>query len=102
MRLHPFEIDSQPVRVPSVHVPFYAGRDWRQERAGSLRSLNQLAAAVGLRLWEDFIAERVSESTWLHVELDHAGQLHATYPPASPVSPCRLCALMRLSEDASS
>jgi molybdopterin/thiamine biosynthesis adenylyltransferase len=77
---------------------FYAGRDWRQERAGSLRSLNQLAVAVALRMWEDFIAWRAEGSTWVHLEFDGAGRMTVAYPPiASPV-PCRLCPLLALGE----
>jgi len=68
-------------------------RDWRAERAGSLRSLNQLAAAVALRLWEDLVAERVRSSTWLHVEFDHAGRLSVTDRTAPRSGTCRLCGL---------
>jgi hypothetical protein len=76
-----------------------AGRDWRVERAGSLRSLNQLAASVALRLWEDFVAERVPESTWVHLEFDPAGRLDVAYRPAPPPTPCRLCGLIGLGDD---
>lgn len=36
--------------------------DWRRQRAGSLRSLNPIAAHLGLRLLEDLVAERVDGS----------------------------------------
>jgi hypothetical protein len=77
---------------------FYAHRDWRQERNGSLRSLNHLATALALRLWEDFVAQRLPGSTWLHAEFDSAGQLALTYPP-SAVSPCQLCSLLGRGEE---
>jgi hypothetical protein len=78
---------------------FYAERDWRQERAGSLRSLNQLAAALALRLWEDFITERVTGSTWIHAEFDQVGRMNVAYPPLTPTSPCSLCMLLGLGEE---
>lgn len=77
----------------------YQGRDWRQERAGSLRSLNQFAVALGLRLWEDFMAERVMGSTWMHMEYDRAGRLNVVYPSLTPRGPCPLCSLLGLGEE---
>jgi hypothetical protein len=74
----------------------YSSRDWRRERAGSLYSLNHLAVSLALRLWEDFLSERVQTSTWIHVEFDDAGRLTVTYPTNSPThqsTNCRLCAL---------
>ena len=74
---------------------FYADRDWRQERAGSLASLNGCAATVALRLLEDLVAERVQESTWVHIEFDASGRLNISYPSLpSDRSHCRLCGLM--------
>ncbi len=70
----------------------YARRDWRQERAGSLPSLNQFGTALALRLWEDFVAERVAGSTWVHAEFDPSGRLSVSQPTPAP-GPCRLCAL---------
>ncbi len=67
-------------------------RDWRAERAGSLRSLNQLAASVAARLWEDFIVERVSESTWARIEIDPAGRIDVSYPRPAPIPlSCPVC-----------
>jgi len=77
----------------------YAGRDWRQERAGSLGSLNQLAVLLGLRLWEDFVAERITASTWAHVEFDQSGRLSVAYPPLTTGVHCPLCPLQGLGEE---
>ncbi len=49
--------------------------NWRRERAGSLLSLNQVAVGLGLRLWENLVAERQRGSTWLRLEFDREGQL---------------------------
>jgi hypothetical protein len=62
---------------------------------GSLRSLNHLAAALALRLWEEFVAERVGGSAGLHAEFDQAGRLGVT-SPAFPGLSCRLCPLLGL------
>ncbi len=69
-------------------------REWNQQRAGSLRSLNQLAAALGVQLLQDLVAERIQASTWAHVEFDNAGRLTLNYPPApqpTDVPTCALC-----------
>jgi len=80
---------------------FYAGRNWRAERAGSLHSLNQLAASVAVRLLEDTVGERVGGSTWAHMEFDDRGRLSVTYPlPGTATGePCPLCALSGRGED---
>lgn len=49
--------------------------DWNRQRAGSLRSLNQLAAALGVQMLQDLVAERIQASTWAHLEFDNAGRL---------------------------
>lgn len=54
-------------------------RDWSRERAGSLASLNHLAAAAGLRMLEDLVAERLTESVWLRLEFDPRGRLSTRY-----------------------
>jgi hypothetical protein len=66
---------------------------WHEERAGSLRSLNQVAAHLGLRLLEDLVGERVQHSTWLHLEFDSHGlpSSRVVAPPENPACPlCRL------------
>ena len=83
-----------------VEQRFYESRDWRQERTGSLRSLNQLAASLAARLWEDFIGERVPTSVWQHVEFDSSGQLSTTQPTPRPQLDCPLCRLAGLGAEA--
>jgi hypothetical protein len=72
---------------------FYAQRNWREERAGSLASLNHLAVSLALRLLEDFIGERVRESKWIRVEFDETGIPSISLPTVSRRSVCRHCAL---------
>jgi hypothetical protein len=80
---------------------FYAGREWHRERAGSLSSLNESAIGLGLRLIEDFVAERIRESTWIHLEFDPEGRSRITYPrPAQPngQNVCEICRLSGMGE----
>ncbi|MGA2796268.1 MAG: ThiF family adenylyltransferase [Thermoguttaceae bacterium] len=70
---------------------FYIHRDWRHERAGSLRSLNHLAASLAMRLLEDFVGERVTSSIWLHVEYDPDGRLSLWQRPPTLTEHCPLC-----------
>jgi hypothetical protein len=69
----------------------YGERVWNLERAGSLRSLNQLAAATAARLWEDFMAERIQQSSWCRIEFDPFGKMHVSEPTFDGRRNCRLC-----------
>jgi hypothetical protein len=85
--------------TPGAERSVLNDRDWRAERAGSLRSLNGIAAAIAQRLWEDLIADRVRASTWLRIEYDAAGRPSITEPmPPRPVA-CRLCDLLCRGDD---
>jgi len=73
--------------------PVAVGADWRRQRAGSLRTLNQLAAALGVQMLQDLVAERVSATTWAQVECDEVGKLEVSYPAERRQSEQRACAL---------
>jgi len=65
---------------------------WRQERAGSLRSLNQAATAAGLRLVEDLFIGRVRDSRWVRLEWSDDGRITAREPEPGPRrTDCPLC-----------
>ncbi|TVR62687.1 MAG: ThiF family adenylyltransferase [Candidatus Competibacteraceae bacterium] len=69
-----------------------APADWRARRAGSLRSLNQIAAHLGVGMIEDLAAERLDHSQWLR--LRYAGALPGIEPlTADPDPECPICAL---------
>jgi len=53
---------------------------WHNQRAGSLRSLNQIAAGLGIRLLEDLLVSRVTESVWTRIEFG---------PNGTPILPLR-------------
>jgi hypothetical protein len=77
----------------------HAVRDWRDERAGSLRSLNQIAVGLGLRLLEDLYAGRVNGSRWVRLSIDAGGTPTIMPMPAPTVRrSCPLCALRGLGD----
>ncbi|MBI3968816.1 MAG: ThiF family adenylyltransferase [Chloroflexi bacterium] len=78
--------------VPSP-VPWSHQMAGGLRRSGSLRSLNLVVVGLALRLLEDFIAGRVVESRWEHVEFDARGvpSLELRTLPLDPR--CPLCAL---------
>lgn len=82
------------LRDPGKEREFLRTRDWTRERQGSLRSLNLMAIALALRLFEDWAAGHIGESRWLHAEWDNVGALTLTAPAAenSALTPCA-CAL---------
>jgi len=78
--LHPRPLEAQP--------------GWHMQRAGSLRTLNQLAAALGIQLLQDLVVERVQTSLWAHATVDPHGRVQVQYPSpprAAGATPCRLC-----------
>jgi ThiF family len=86
------------LRSADAEAVAFPGGDWRRQRAGSLRSLNQVASSLALRLWEDFVGERLTSGLWLHVEIDAAGRLSARYPTPQGWA-CPLCRLAGSGED---
>jgi hypothetical protein len=98
--------DPEPARRVLLSVEaeeaFHGGRDWRLERAGSLASLNQLAAAIGLRLIEDLVGEHLRTSAWVHVEFTPQGRLEVRQSEGEPWGrpSCAVCSLAGAGEDA--
>jgi hypothetical protein len=76
---------------------------WRTRRAGSLRSLNMLAASLALRMIEDFVAERIVGSLWARLDYDENGVLSVSYPAWERdrgEAACELCARSGEGDDA--
>jgi hypothetical protein len=67
--------------------------DFHNQRLGSLRSLNGLAASLGLTLLEQFLSGRLGESTWLQVDVAATGVPQLTHRVPPPAPACPLCAL---------
>ena len=75
---------------------------WHEQRAGSLRSLNQIAAHLALRQIEDLVAGRLDGSHWTRIEIDPRGVPRIDRPapaPAPAEGPCALCARAGRGED---
>ncbi|MFQ5859850.1 MAG: hypothetical protein ACE5LU_30005, partial [Anaerolineae bacterium] len=66
-------------------------RRWNEERAGSLRSLNAIAAHIGVRLLEDLVAGRVTQSVWHRFEVDERGIPRLRSVSSSRRPACPLC-----------
>jgi hypothetical protein len=75
-------------------MPTRPHRPWHAERAGSRRSLNAVAAHLGIRLLEDCLAGRLTQSVWLRLEIDAQGVPHLQPVSATPRTACPLCALL--------
>jgi hypothetical protein len=88
---HPSHVDAV-FRSRADEERFQSQRDWRRERAGSLRSLNQVAAGLALRLLEDFLAGRVERSMWLRLEYGGDGTPTVHRPESERMSDCPMCA----------
>jgi hypothetical protein len=68
------------------------GDEWQRERAGSLRSLNQVAVGIAIQMLQDLVAGRIQTSLWARVECDDSGRFNITYPTLSLLSnSCPLC-----------
>lgn len=66
--------------------------DWQRERAGSLRSLNAMAAGHAMFLLERLITGDLTESTWSRFVLDRSGRLSVMQPAFTVRPDCPLCA----------
>jgi hypothetical protein len=85
-------------REPAAVRP---ARPWNEERAGSLRSLNQLAVSLAMRMLEDLVAERIQSSMWAHAEVAEDGRVWVSYPLVGGASreSCPLCARAGLGDE---
>jgi hypothetical protein len=88
------ETARRTIQSPQSEREFLLNRNWRRERLGSVRSLNQLAVSIGLRLWEDLVCERVTESIWVHLDFDPNGRIGIDDRRQVPgLALCPICAL---------
>jgi len=77
---------------PALNQQMTAGHaDWRQQRAGSLHSLNQGAASFALRLLEEFLRGRVRDSAWLQLDIDGSGLPQLRQGNVARETDCRMC-----------
>ena len=67
--------------LAGAHRARAVNRSWNQERAGSLRSMNQIAAGVALQMLQDLAEGRITQSRWTRIEFDVAGRINSTDLP---------------------
>ncbi len=63
---------------------------WFEQRAGSLLTINLVAVNVGIQLWLDLLAGRVTESRWCRLDWNDRGELHVQ-TVTSPSAGCPIC-----------
>lgn len=69
-----------------------AAIQWHAQRAGSLRSLNQIAAHLGIGMIQDLATERLTHSQWLRLRYqDSVPAIEAL--TANPDPECPVCSL---------
>jgi hypothetical protein len=73
--------------------------DWRRQRAGSLRSLNQMAVGQAVALVERMVAGDLARSAWIRLALGRDGILTSEEMPWRPDAHCPLCGPRGLDED---
>jgi hypothetical protein len=75
---------------------------WWEQRTGSLRTLNMLAASIAVQMLCDLVAERIHSSTWMQLRYDPSGTVNVERiaRDASPVQArCPLCVRAGLGDD---
>jgi molybdopterin/thiamine biosynthesis adenylyltransferase len=70
-------------------------RQWRQERAGSLITINTMAAAVAVQLWLDLLAGHLRTSHWTRLRWRPGQGLEVNEGPVSAADNCRICQARR-------
>jgi hypothetical protein len=80
--------------VGGIRRPNRARRnaDWRTERAGSLRTLNQIGAHLGLHLIERLFSGDLAASSWLQLRTPPAAPFTLASVPIRRDPACPLCA----------
>jgi len=65
---------------------------WKVQRSGSTGSLNGVAVGMALRLFEDYMSERMSGHQWIHAAFSPEGRLEVEYQDALIVEKgCSVC-----------
>jgi hypothetical protein len=73
-----------------------------ESRPERLRSLNQLAAMLGVQMLQDLVAERIAATTWAQIECNEMGQVAVNYPAVRQQreqTACALCAKAGLGDE---
>jgi len=79
----------ETLRSRAREQAFQQERRWPTERAGSLRSVNQIAVGLSLRLFEEFLQGLRTESVWLRWSSNANGSCQRIQANTGPG--CRVC-----------
>lgn len=83
------QLGQRLLESPDAEAEYRERRDWRAERPGSLRSLNELGLAAAQRTLEDYVSGQVTESEWCRLEFHRNGRIAVAYPAPPPAArPC--------------
>ncbi len=82
--------------------PSTSRQPWWQQRQGSLRTLNMLAASIAVQMLCDLVARQIQSSTWSRVQSDSSGAMQVEQivrQASEPVASCPLCLRTGLGSD---
>lgn len=65
--------------------------DWRQQRAGSLLTVNSIAVGIGVQTWLDFLAGALRTSYWHRLRWVPGGTMQVDGGPVGRSDTCRFC-----------
>jgi len=65
---------------PDLEASALSTREWREERAGSLDSLNDLATCLARRIYERYVTGQLDQSIWCQLDEPAGVPLHVDYP----------------------
>jgi hypothetical protein len=65
--------------------------DWRQQRAGSLLTINSVAVGVGVQMWLDLLAGDLRTSYWHRLRWVPGGSMQVDGGPVGRSEDCRFC-----------
>jgi molybdopterin/thiamine biosynthesis adenylyltransferase len=75
---------------PPGLLPNEAALTWDEQRAGSLPTINAMAANLGVEMWLELLAGDLLASRWTRIEWEGSAGPRLTHHAAGP-GPCRVC-----------
>ncbi|MBX7168080.1 MAG: ThiF family adenylyltransferase [Pirellulales bacterium] len=72
------DLAEDELSAPIGALPRQRPPRWDEDRAGSCITISQVSVNLGIQLWLDFLAGRVTESRWQRLEWSASGELSVT------------------------
>jgi hypothetical protein len=66
-------------------------REWHEQRAGSLVTLNSMTVSVAVQLRLDLLAGKLRTSHWHRLRWEPAGGTRASFATVDAAPDCRIC-----------